>query len=151
MTGLPDEIWFTSKDPQTGWLSNFSPHGFELSGLRWPSVEHYYQAQKYPGNPVAARIRAAEKPAIARKIGQDRSLSVRPDWNEAKTQVMARAVGAKFEQNRALREKLLATGAAELIHFSKSDPFWGRDRDGKGENRLGEILMALREELRRLA
>ena len=76
---------------------------------------------------------------------------MRPDWNEAKTQVMARAVGAKFEQNRALREKLLATGAAELIHFSKSDPFWGRDRDGKGENRLGEILMALREELRRLA
>jgi predicted NAD-dependent protein-ADP-ribosyltransferase YbiA (DUF1768 family) len=44
--------------------------------------------------------------------------------------------------------KLLATGAAGLIHFSKSDTFWGRDKDGEGENRLGKILMALREELR---
>jgi len=143
-----NEIWFHSKDPETSWLSNFSPNGFELSATRWPSVEHYYQAQKYPNDPVFARIRAAEKAAIARKIGQDRSLSPRTDWNEIKIEVMATAIRAKFTQNRALRAKLLATDAAELIHFSKSDKFWGRERDGAGQNRLGELFMALREDLR---
>jgi N-glycosidase YbiA len=81
-------------------------------------------------------------------MGQDRSLTTRADWNEVKTEVMTLAVRAKFEQNRALRAKLLATGTAELIHFSKSDAFWGSDKDGTDENRLGKILMALREELR---
>jgi predicted NAD-dependent protein-ADP-ribosyltransferase YbiA (DUF1768 family) len=35
---------------------------------------------------------------------------------------MRRAVRAKFEQNRQLRELLLATGDEELIHQASSDP-----------------------------
>ncbi|MFO1056040.1 MAG: NADAR family protein [Dongiaceae bacterium] len=144
---LSSPVWFHSKDPATGWLSNFSPHPFTLDGVRWPSVEHCYQALKYPDPAVAARIRAAESAARARKLGQDRSLAVRPDWAERRLAVMALALRAKFEQNRALGVRLLATGAAPLIHLSASDHFWGRSRDGEGENRLGELLMALRREM----
>jgi len=141
-------IWFYSKSPDHAWLSNFSDHGFTIEGVRWPSVEHFYQASKYAGTDVAERVRKAESALKARKIGQDRSLEPRADWSEVKADLMRLAIRAKFEQNRRLRESLLATGDEELIHESGSDPFWGRSRDGIGENRLGEILMSVREELR---
>jgi ribA/ribD-fused uncharacterized protein len=141
-------ILFYSKSPEYGWLSNFSEDGFTLDGVRWPSVEHFYQAQKYAGTEAAERIRRAPSPAKARKAGQDRSLAPRPDWDRVKEEVMRSALRAKFEQNRRLRELLLATGDEELVHESGSDLFWGRSRDGAGENRLGQILMEVREALR---
>ncbi len=141
-------ILFYSKSPEYGWLSNFSQHAFSLDGVRWLSVEHFYQAQKYAGTEAAERIRRAESPAKARKAGQDRSLAPRADWDAAKLDVMRRAVRAKFEQNRRIREQLLATGDEELIHESSSDAYWGRNRDGVGENWLGEILAEVRRELR---
>ena len=72
----------------------------------------------------------------------------RADWEVVKEEVMRRAIRAKFEQNRELRELLLETGDEELIHESRSDLFWGRTLDGKGENRLGLILMEIRQALR---
>lgn len=140
-------IWFYSKSPEHGWLSNLSEHGFELEGKRWRSVEHYYQAAKYGDSATRERIRLADSPTRARKLGQDRSLTVRADWERIKGDVMARAVRAKFEQNPRLRNQLLATGAEELHHESNHDLYWGRARDGRGENRLGVILMALRADL----
>jgi N-glycosidase YbiA len=141
-------IWFYSKSPEFDWLSNFSEHPFTLDGLRWPSVEHYYQAQKYVGTEAVERIRRADSPLKARKAGQDRSLIPRPDWDIVKEDVMRRAVRAKFEQNRRVREQLLATADEELIHESSSDAFWGKSRDGIGDNRLGAILMEVRQALR---
>jgi ribA/ribD-fused uncharacterized protein len=141
-------IWFYSKSPEYGWLSNFSEDGFRLAGVRWPSVEHFYQAQKYAGTEAAERIRRAETPLKARKAGQDRSLHPRADWDAVKEEVMRQAIRAKFEQNRRLRDLLLATGDEELVHESSSDLFWGRSREGVGENRLGAILMEVRQELR---
>ena len=64
-------ISFYSKSPEYGWLSNFSEHGFTLEGVRWPSVEHFYQAQKYAGAETQDRIRKADTPRKARKAGQD--------------------------------------------------------------------------------
>lgn len=140
-------IRFYSKSPEYGWLSNFSEHNFTLVGLRWPSVEHYYQAQKYIGTEVAERIRKADSPAKARKAGQDRSLVLRADWDAVKLTVMRRAVQAKFGQNRLVREQLLSTGAEELIHRSTTDLYWGCNNEGVGENWLGVIVMEARQAL----
>jgi hypothetical protein len=141
-------IWFYSKNPEYGWLSNFSEHGFTLDGVRWASVEHFYQAQKYAGTEAAERIRRTDSPAKARKTGQDRSLRPRADWDAVKVDVMRQAVQAKFAQNRQARELLLATADEELIHESKSDAFWGKSRDGIGDNRLGASIMEVRQALR---
>ena len=142
-------IHFYSKSPEYSWLSNFSEHGFKLDGVHWPSVEHFYQAQKYAGTEAAERIRQADSPLKAKKAGQDQSLTPRPDWDEIKEDVMRRTVRAKFEQNHRLRELLLDTGDEELIHESRSDLFWGRNQDGIGDNRLGAIIMEVRQSLRR--
>ena len=142
-------ISFYSKSPEYGWLSNFSEHGFTLEGVRWPSVEHFYQAQKYAGAETQDRIRKADTPRKARKAGQDRSLVPRPDWDAVKEVVMRKAVSAKFAQNWGLRELLVATGDQELMHESASDLFWGRSQDRVGDNRLGTIIMEVRQALRK--
>lgn len=55
---------------------------------------------------------------------------------------------AKFEQNADLRCKLLTTGDAMLVEGNTwGDTVWGVCQ-GKGENRLGKILMRVRKELR---
>lgn len=141
------EIWFHSKSKDYVWLSNFSRHGFLLNDQRWSSVEHFYQAKKFADEELSERIRNAPDPVQAKKLAQQHSLEIRPDWDEIKDRVMREALQAKFEQNRRLRKDLLATGDAVLIHRSSSDAYWGRAEDGVGENRLGEMLMELRQQL----
>ncbi len=141
-------IRFYSKTPDFAWLSNFADSPFEIDGVRWPSVEHFYQAQKFDSPEVQALIRKAETPQQARKAGRNSSIPIREDWEEIKEDVMRTAVAAKFAAHPHLREQLLATGEEELVHHSASDRFWGRTASGEGNNRLGEILMELRNRLR---
>lgn len=61
---------------------------------------------------------------------------------------MHEAVRAKFTQHGELREYLLGTGDARLVEHTESDAYWGDGGDGSGRNRLGEILMQVRSELR---
>lgn len=138
---------FSSKTPDLDWLSNLSVHPFQLEGLRWPTVEHYYQAQKYAGTDAAEQIRRAESARRAMKLGRDRSRTPRADWERVKVAVMHRAIRAKFEQHPRLRQRLLATGDEPLVHASRSDRFWGQDDEGVGENRLGVLMMELRRSL----
>jgi len=140
-------IHFHSKNPETSWLSNLSGHGFVLDEVKWRSVEHYYQAAKYQDAAAVKRVSEAKTPFDARKAGQDRSLVVRGDWEDVKMAVMRRALDAKFSQNRTLRGMLVASGEKDLVHESGSDRFWGRDREGIGENRLGVMLMGVRASL----
>lgn len=62
---------------------------------------------------------------------------------------MREALRAKFTQHKDLRETLLATGDARLVEHTKNDNYWGDGGDGSGLNKLGELLMKLRAELRR--
>jgi ribA/ribD-fused uncharacterized protein len=62
---------------------------------------------------------------------------------------MLEAVRAKFTQHDDLKEILLGTGDAKLVEHTEWDSYWGDGGDGSGKNRLGHILMQVREELRR--
>jgi ribA/ribD-fused uncharacterized protein len=144
------EIRFYSKSPVYAWLSNFAEHGgFSLEGESWKSVEHYYQAMKFPNPDLRRRIRSADTPLKARKTASNRDLAPRPDWDAVKEGVMREALHAKFGQNRRLRKLLLETGEADLVHESSSDLYWGRTSEGEGLNRLGELIEEVRAELRR--
>ena len=52
---------------------------------------------------------------------------------------------AKFSPDTLFRKRLMQTGNLELIHQSKNDFFWGKDRNGTGKNILGKILMQMRK------
>lgn len=140
--------FFTRNDPYFE-LSNFAPYGFEEDGLNWPTVEHYFQAQKFAGAESAAhreRIRTAHSPKDAKTLGQSRALPLRPDWEAVKEEIMRHALRQKFAQPE-LRALLLGTGRRPLIENSPFDRYWGIGKDGSGRNRLGVLLMELRAEL----
>ncbi|MCB9749278.1 MAG: NADAR family protein [Myxococcales bacterium] len=147
MARARDVIRFYREDRDYGEFSNFSPHPIELDGERWPTSEHYFQAMKFEDPRSRARVRDARTPGLAKQIGRGLP-GLRADWEEVKDEVMLAALRAKFTQHRRLRRALLGTGDALLVEHTSRDRYWGDGGDGSGENRLGQLLMRLRDDLR---
>ncbi len=147
-------IYFYKVWQPYGCFSNFSPHGINIQGVYWSTVEHYYQSQKFAGTSDAViipLIHAAEKPEIAAALGRDCNRQLRPDWEVVKTKVMREAVLKKFLTHADIREVLLSTDDQWLVEDSPTDYFWGCGENKTGENYLGRILMSVREEIRNLS
>jgi N-glycosidase YbiA len=66
-------INFYSTTGEYGCFSNFSRNSIFLKRKRWPTSEHYFQAQKFAGEPDEEEIRKAAKPSLAASMGRDRS------------------------------------------------------------------------------
>ena len=89
-------------------------------------------------------IANASTPGLAKKMG--RSVSLRPDWEDIKDDVMLEGLYRKFT-NDELAEWLLDTGDEELVEGNWwGDRYWGVC-NGIGQNKLGKLLMKVREEL----
>ncbi|MEA5504141.1 NADAR domain-containing protein [Halotia wernerae UHCC 0503] len=144
-------IYFYKVWQPYGCFSNFSPHGIQIQGTYWSTVEHYYQAQKFVGSVdavVIPIIHAAATPEEAAALGRCSTRQLRPDWQVVKTQVMREAVLKKFFTHADIREILLTTGNEILVENSPTDYFWGCGAKTTGQNQLGKILMSVREEIR---
>jgi ribA/ribD-fused uncharacterized protein len=139
--------FYKTKEPY-GCFSNFSRHAIKLDDRTWATTEHYFQAQKYVDTPRYDQIATAETPRIAADLGRDRSLPIRPDWEQIKDEVMLRCVRAKVMQHPQIMQLLLSTGDAEIIEDSPIDWYWGCGKDGIGKNMLGKILVIIRDELK---
>lgn len=61
---------------------------------------------------------------------------------------MQKAVLQKFKTHADIREILLVTGDEVLVENSPIDYYWGCGKDSSGKNKLGQILMEVREILR---
>lgn len=142
-------IRFNAVGDEYGVFSNFSPHPIRLKGKLWPTSEHYFQAQKFAGTPDEEQVRRAKSPMIAARMGRSRKRPLRKDWEAVKEAIMREAVLAKFTQHADLRAILLATGDSVIVEQTANDAYWGNGGDGRGKNRLGQILMRTRGELRR--
>lgn len=141
-------IYFYGTRDRYGCFSNFSPHGFELDGVYWPTSEHYFQAQKFAGTLHADQIREVKTARDAAKMGRDRKRPLRPDWEQVKDEIMRKAILRKFETHADIREILLSTNDELIVENSPVDYYWGCGKDGSGKNQLGLILMEVREILR---
>jgi len=141
-------INFYSTTGEYGCFSNFSRHAITLKGKRWPTSEHYFQAQKFAGTEHEEEVRKCKTPSTAASMGRSRKLPLRRDWESVKDQVMLEALHAKFTQHDELKAILLGTGDAILVEHTANDSYWGDGGDGSGKNRLGRLLMQLRDELR---
>ena len=141
-------ILFYSTKGEHGGFSNFSAHPFELDDLRWPTSEHFFQAQKFEDEEYREKIRTTNSPMIAARLGRSRAVPIRSDWDHVRDEIMLRAVRAKFRAYKVLADELLATGDEEIIEKTTRDKYWGCGSDGTGQNKLGLILMQVRNELR---
>lgn len=134
-------------------LSNFYPSPIELGreyGYRtYATVEHFYQACKTTDVREHDHIRLQTTPGKAKREG--RKVEIRPDWEQIKDKVMLKGVREKFKLID-LRKKLLDTGDEYLQEGNfHGDKIWGCVMENGvwvGENRLGKILMQVREEIR---
>jgi N-glycosidase YbiA len=141
-------IYFYSTREEYGCFSNFSSHGFVLDELYWSTSEHYFQAQKFIGTPYLEKLRLVKTPKEVAKMGRQKTLPLRPDWEKVKDNIMRNAVLSKFSTHKDIQEILLSTGNEELVENSPIDYYWGCGADGSGKNMLGITLMEVREQLK---
>ena len=139
--------FYKTKDPY-GFMGNFFKARFFVYGRWWSFVEAPYQAQKTFVQEEQDAIWAVVKANDSRLLGQ--KVTMRPDWDQVKRQVMKECVLAKFLQHPDLRKQLMATGDEELIEdtTTTNDTYWGCGTNGDGQNNLGKILMEIRDLLR---
>ena len=143
-----EEIRFYAARDEFGCFSNFAPYPIKLSGKRWPTSEHFYQAQKFIDVKDRELVRKAKTPGKAASLGRDRRRKLRRDWESVKVGIMRQAVRAKFTQHDDIRKILLSTGDARIVEHTERDAFWGDGGDGRGRNMLGRILMEVRREFK---
>ena len=138
-------------DGEYRFLSNFYASPFTFAdGYTYPSVEAGFQAQKAP---IIDRVKYTKcAPNIAKRYGRKEKIDL-AEWNSKKEALMHELVKAKFTQNPDLARKLVDTYPAMLTETNTwHDNIWGdcicaRCSSRRGENKLGKILMKVREEL----
>lgn len=138
-------------DGKYSFLSNFYQSTITDGNLMFPTVEHMFQAAKTINMSEYEKIACARTPNEAKSLG--RHVILREDWEEVKEQVMYKALVEKFSIPE-LRKALLATGDEELIEGNVwHDNTWGnctceRCKNIEGQNKLGKLLMQVREEIK---
>lgn len=140
---------FWSKSEEGRELSNFYPCKIEIEMYGeiyvFQNAEAAYQAHKMlEGNQyMFTTLTAMEAKSIAK------TFPMQPEWGEImKEAAMMHVLDAKFTQHDDLNNYLLSTYPRKLIHWAPWDNYWGWSKDNNGWNRLGELLMELRSDLR---
>ena len=113
---------------------------FELDGYKWASVEHYYHANKFKKNnldyyklftmdskseistdPIAAKGAGGKTGKVNKKKFRPSNIKMDDDFmkNGNNENVMYNGQLAKYRQNEELKQMLLLTKQAKLVHFSR--------------------------------
>lgn len=137
-------------DGNNDFLSNFYPCKITFEGMTYLNSEAAFQAAKTLD--MDERLKFTNlNPSEAKKRG--RRVELRPDWEEVKETIMLEILRDKFgPHNQVMMNRLLMTKDEELIEGNCwHDNYWGscncsKCKD-KGKNRLGILLMQVREEM----
>jgi predicted NAD-dependent protein-ADP-ribosyltransferase YbiA (DUF1768 family) len=128
----------------------------EIDNKRWASVEHYMQYAKYKKgfpdfamqfsidansefstDPVIAKYAGSETGKYKNKILRPKNVKQDPDYILGRgEEERMKALRAKFTQNEDMKQILLATKRAKLLHFSRRE-----------SPKVDTLLMRFRKEL----
>lgn len=129
-------------------LNNFSANAVEINGALYPTSEHAYQAAKCTDPVGKEEVRKAKSPLLAKEVSNVKYKSAKdPDWDNKKLTVMESILRAKLDQHKEVFDALVKSGNEDIAEDSPIDSFWGRGKDGNGENQLGKLWMKIRSEL----
>lgn len=148
-----EEIQFyRANEKPYGAFSNLYRRPVEFEGDVYQTSEHAYQAGKARKEEVRKWLMAAPSPALLAMAAHGLYVwDVHPDWSKTKFERMKKILLCKFTQHADLQELLLSTGKKRLVEVATVDNavnrLWG-EVNGKGQNKLGELLMEVREEIR---
>jgi len=138
-----------------GGLSNMhNGYTLQVDGVKWGSSEALYQACRYPHEPEWQReIREAPHAMRAKMAAkkEGRRAQSRPDWDAVRVEIMRWCLREKLDQHFGEFYSLLRkSGDRAIVEKSRKDRFWGAvlEKDGvlRGQNRLGMLLMEIRDE-----
>jgi len=139
-------IHFYKESDAYGEFSNFARYPIVIDDVMWYSSEHYFQAMKFPHDrDYQEKIRTTKACHDIKRLGATRQIKLRPDWEDVKENIMMIALRAKFDQYPELKQLLLSTAGKSLVEHTENDNYWGDAGDGSGLNRLGNLLVELRE------
>lgn len=143
---LPDKLEYKGKYI-ANWFSNMLPSLIVINGLGYESVENFYQSMKTFDKHKREEIRLAT-PSGSKYLA--RKIKLRGDWRLIKEFYMKQALEEKFKIPE-WRDKLLATGDSIIVEWNNwNDKEWGATLDGIGNNKLGIMLMNIREETNKI-
>ena len=141
-------------------FSNMSDHSVEIDGVKYTSVEHYFQAMKateFKDDETLKKILKTKTAKAVKALGNKVKDFNEDTWKLRRDDVMKKAVRAKFVQHPELRKRLVETDEKQIGFADARDNYWSIGTSmvqekarlpakWKGENHLGKILMALRKE-----
>ncbi len=144
--------FYRANEKPYGAFSNLHRRPVEFEGITYPTSEHAYQAGKARKDAVREWLMASPSPALLAMAAHGLYVwDIHPDWAKTKFQRMKGILLAKFTQHPDLKELLLSTGDGRLVEAATVDNavnrLWG-EVNGKGQNKLGELLMEVRQEIR---
>ena len=146
--------------PHSGWLSNMSPYRIVIGDEVWKTAEAYFQSLRFaPDDAVRETIRMQKSPIAAKMVAkQNVSRMVVVPMSEQDIENMRITLRLKFKCNQIpLEDNLLLTGTRTIIEDcsgrrTDSGAFWGTYELPNGllygQNKLGKLLMELRNEIR---
>jgi N-glycosidase YbiA len=153
-------ITITRVKDRYGWLSCMSPHPVYHNGAQYRTCEALFQCLRFQEYPeIQEEIKACLSPMGAKMIArrEREKLGRGIFWDQAEDDIdrMKLCLRLKFEQHPELQRQLIETGETEIIedcttHDRESARFWGAVKVGNrwiGANRLGKLLMEIREEM----
>ena len=121
-------------------LSNYYLRNVFYNGITYSSAETAFQLQKYP---ISQRQKYCKlDPWQAKPLGRKAPIDIKK-WDSKKDEIMFEIVKCKFEQNPDLAQKLIMVTEPIIEHNDWNDTYWGVC-NGKGQNKLGQILMEIR-------
>lgn len=139
------ELFYDNEKHQQNYIfCNFYPCDVTVDNTSYKNAEAAFQAGKTYKNGVPQALQFADGDQ-AFKIGKNGQWS----YHGQNVIRMKDVLWAKFTQNNKLKQFLLQTGKKTLIEDSDRDAFWGIGPQGTGQNKLGELLMDLREQLQK--
>lgn len=143
-------------------FSNMHEAPIQVDGITFPTVEHYFQwskAKLFGDAEIQNKILKTASPKSVKSYGKKVKGFDEEAWNEKKDSVMRTAVKAKLMQHPDILKKLRDTGTRPIAEADPRGKYWGIGTSSEtskakdpsrwpGQNKMGKILMELRDELK---
>jgi ribA/ribD-fused uncharacterized protein len=161
----PPPVLFHGADESKGEYRNFSnmsEHRIELDGSTYATLEHYFQAMKakeFKDDEMYEKIVKAKTAKAAKALGKKVKGFEKEIWDSKRDDVMRVGLRTKFVQHPELRKQLQETGERMIGEADARNKYWGigtsvtsekskHPDKWAGQNKLGKMLMDLRQEFK---
>lgn len=144
-------------------FSNWHPSVFIHDGITFNCSEQYmmyHKAKLFGDTEIMEKVMKTDSPKEQKALGRQVKNFVQDEWLEKCIPIMQDGLKSKFEQNPEMLKQLLDTGNSIIAEASPVDPIWGIGLTAEdplaqdvstwqGTNLLGQILMSVREKIRK--